>query len=441
MLQFVAAISSPLASILLVMLGVGLYSTLVPLSLRNIGSPEWVIGLSGSAVYAGMIAGTFTMSRFIKRVGHIRAYTACAGTIAGVILCSGLYISPLTWIPLRVLIGFCLGGIYIVIESWFLDAAPNDRRSLFLAIYMIAIFAAQAFGNLLIKVFPLNSLNQFCMASLLTSFSIVPLTITRLASPTVHEPQALTLSKLYRASPSGVLGCFGAGAINSAIFALMPLYFKESHYTDFELANGMFATIAGAMILQWPVSYLADRIDKRRVLYFLCVGVCAVCVLILAMPMQLEIKLPTMFALLGGMTFTLYPISINHTCAQMDRVLLIEATQGLLLAYGLGCVLGPFVAAAGMGNFGRNGLFIYFIMTAALMALFFMRRVYLNDDVGFSPRADSPTIPTSPVSAEAVAETYSENHDNATPSPNEQLTSQKKDFSDFDDSEGVNTIK
>ncbi len=442
MIHFVTAISSPLASILLVMLGVGLYSTLVPLSLRNIGAPEWVIGLAGSALYAGMIAGTFTMSHFIKRVGHIRAYTACAGTIAGVILCSGLFISPVTWVPLRILVGFCLGGIYIVIESWFLDAAPSDRRSMFLAIYMIAVFAAQAFGNLLIKLFPLNSLNQFCMASLLTSFSIVPLTVTRLASPAVHEPQALTINKLYAASPSGVIGCFGAGAINSAIFAMMPLYFKDSNYTEFELANGMFATIGGAMILQWPVSYLADLIDKRRVLYFLCAGVCAISATIIVVPVTLEIKLPILFALLGGMTFTLYPISINHTCAQMDRKMLVEATQGLLLAYGLGCVLGPFVAAAGMGQYGRNGLFFYFIVVAALMALFFMRRVYLNDETGFSPQNDSPTIPTSPVSAEAAAESYTENHDKAVKRrKNKPRKKPTKDFSDFDDGNGVNTIK
>lgn len=437
MFSLVTAVSSPLASILLIMLGVGLYSTLTPLSLRNIGAPEWVIGLAGSAVYAGMIAGTFTMSHFIKRVGHIRAYTACAGTIAGIILCSGLYISPLTWVPLRAIVGFCLGGVYIVIESWFLDAAPDNRRTVFLAIYMIALFAAQAFGQLLLQIFPINSLNQFCMASLLTSFSIVPLTVTRLASPEVHEPEALTITKLYKASPSGVVGCFGAGAINSAIFSIMPIYFKDSNYTEHELANGMFATIAGAMVLQWPVSYLADLIDKRRVLYFLCAGVCAICTVILAVPLKVEIKMPILFMILGGMTFTIYPISINHTCAQMDRKMLVEATQGLLLAYGLGCVFGPLFASTGMGILGRNGLLIYFIAAAAAMALFFVRRTYLNDEVGFAAQADSPTIPTSPVTAEVAAETYTEAQEEAA-NPRKLQVNKSKSFEDFDDTPGVN---
>ncbi|USO01226.1 MAG: MFS transporter [Alphaproteobacteria bacterium] len=411
MFSSLSALSAPLASILLIMLGVGLYGTLVPLSLRNIGAPEWVIGLTGSALYAGMVAGTFTMAHFIKRVGHIRAYTACAGTIAGIILCTGLYISPLTWIPLRALVGFCMGGVYIVIESWFLDAAPLHRRGVFLALYMIALYASQAAGQLLIKLFPINSLNQFCMASMLTCFSIVPLTITRIVSPDVHEPEALTLKKLYTISASGVVGCFGAGAINSAIFSIMPLYFGDSGYSEHALANAMASIIGGAMVLQYPVSYVSDLMDKRKVMYLLSLMMCLICTIILALPVRMEVQLPILFMLLGGATFTLYPVSINHTCAQMDRKHLVEATQGLLLAYGIGCIIGPVAASGLMGVLGRNGLLLYYICTSAAMAFFFIHRSFHDKSKG-SPQVSEValSLPTSPVTAE-VAVTSLQEHD------------------------------
>src|SRR5262245_24100744 len=98
--------------------GVGLIGILLPIRMGIDGVPSQIAGYVMSAYYAGFVAGSFTAQRIIGRVGHIRAFAAFAATLTAAIMVHALISNILVWGLMRAAVGFCMAGLYAVIESW-----------------------------------------------------------------------------------------------------------------------------------------------------------------------------------------------------------------------------------------------------------------------------------------------------------------------------------
>ena len=53
------------------------------------------------------------------------------------VLAHGLIIDPTSWFMLRIIAGFCMAGMVMVVESWINERATNQTRSRFLSLYMM----------------------------------------------------------------------------------------------------------------------------------------------------------------------------------------------------------------------------------------------------------------------------------------------------------------
>jgi MFS family permease len=74
--------------------------------------------------------------------------------------------------------------------------------------------------------------------------------------------------------------------------------------------------------------------------------------------------------LFGGITFTLYPVSISHTCDALAHDNIVSGTQGVLLSYSVGAAAGPFLSPLFIHSLGPNGFFIYIVTICSALALF-----------------------------------------------------------------------
>ncbi|MAZ38959.1 MAG: MFS transporter, partial [Legionellales bacterium] len=72
----ISQILAPLASLAILMLGNGLFTTLLTVRMQLEQISTWYIGIMQGAYYAGMVLGSFFCEKFIIRVGHIRAFAA-----------------------------------------------------------------------------------------------------------------------------------------------------------------------------------------------------------------------------------------------------------------------------------------------------------------------------------------------------------------------------
>ena len=74
------------AATLLMLIGSGLLSTYMALRLASEEVPGAWIGALTGAQYLGLVLGGKVGHRLIARVGHIRAYVACAGIVTAAVL-------------------------------------------------------------------------------------------------------------------------------------------------------------------------------------------------------------------------------------------------------------------------------------------------------------------------------------------------------------------
>ena len=369
MRRTILQLTTPMFCLIAVVLGSGLLTTLVPIRLEMEGYSEIIIGIVSSAFYAGLIFGSFKVEPIVSRIGHIRAYSFFAALLAIVTLLQGMFGNIEAWLVLRLVTGFCMSGLFVIIESWFLVSGPFKYRGRLLALYMTSLYAAQSGGQVLLYYGDVKSLELFCVVTILTCLSIIPLTLTRLQSPEVHEPSALGLKKLFKISPTGICGAICGGMILGCMYGLMPVYVSRVGYSVDDIAIVMGLIILGAMILQYPMGRLSDLFDRRRMMIVLCCTIVIISLLMILFSYMSKTLFFCFSMLYGGLVFVLYPLSISHTCDYVKQEDIIGATQGLLLYYGIGAMIGPIFAAALM-QIQPTGLFFFISVLSGVLAYF-----------------------------------------------------------------------
>ena len=347
------------AAVVVLIAGNGLLSTLVPLSGAKNDFSAVSIGLIASAYFGGMFIGCIAAPRIVARAGHIRAFAAMAAVAAATALAHPLIVDPWAWALIRATTGFCFAGLYATIESWVQDKADNVVRGQLLAIYQIVHYIGSAAGQQAIQLGEPSSFALFSGAAAALALSVLPLTFTRAEPPSAPPVPRLRLGWLYRISPVAVIGVFVAGAANGTLWSLAPLFASLSGQAVSGVAAFMTAIILGAAAAQWPIGRLADRMDRRYIMaWAMAVAIAAQALLVVLAPQEPALLLP-LGALIGASTLLLYPLSSSHAGDIAGRENLVETSSALLLAYTLGAIIGPTIAAAAMARTAPTALFVH----------------------------------------------------------------------------------
>jgi MFS family permease len=363
----------PLASLLS---GVGMLVLATGLLFAAIGAqagladfPVLVTGLINSAYFAGFIYGTYACPKIIKRVGHIRAFAGMASIASTLPILHALWLNPWFWGSLRFITGVCLVGLYIVVESWLNVVAHSAQRGKVFAAYMAVSGIAMALGQWLILVGNRFGFVPFAIASILFSFALLPITLNQVDAPEPTVAPTLGLGKLFNISPIGVMGAIASGLLSGAFYSLGHVFGQRVGFSVVGIATFMGATILGGAAFQWPVGHLSDRHDRRWVLFGVCGCGAAVALAGFYFALASETALIGLGVIYGGLTFTIYGLSVAHVNDLIDRDRVLEVTGGLLLLHGVGAAIGPTVAGGLMDLMGPGSLLLYFSGVLSLLAL------------------------------------------------------------------------
>lgn len=400
----------PLLSIFILMNAVALFTTLTPLYHEAVGTSTLSIGVITAAYYLGMTLGSFRNAHLVLRIGHIRAFAAFASILTVAFLLNGIMTSVPSWICLRFVIGYCLVGLYIVIESWVLNKSATEIRGQALALYMIALNSASATGQFLLHSGKITSLIPFILAGILSALAIFPLAITKIGSPEYNEPSALTVKQLFKASPSGAIACFSAGLLISNVMGFLPLFVQMSYNSKTNVAITMFVLLLGSVILLYPLGRLSDKHDRRKVLIFVCITIIALSASIIQLDPSYFYTMLLLIFLFGGVVFTVYPMSVSHACDVLSHDDIVAAAQGLLLIYGLGAVIGPLLTPFYIDAFGKSGIFLFFITVTSLLSLYLLSRIFVKKAPPQEEQQSFIPVPqTTPIIAELDPRSEEEN--------------------------------
>jgi MFS family permease len=291
------------------------------------------------------------------------------------VLIHGIIVTPLAWSLLRLLSGFCLAGLYIVAESWLNDRATNRTRGQLLSIYMVVTYAGVAGGQLLLNAADPQGLQLFILTSVLISVALVPLLLSAGPAPKFSRQSPLSLRALYTISPLGVVGAFATGMASGALFGFGPVYAESSGLSVSQISFFMTAALLGCTVFQWPIGHLSDTLDRRLVITVVTFLSAAVAIAAVTIPTISTWTLLVLMAVFGGLSIPLYSLCIAHANDYLEPDQMVTASSGLVLASGIGAILGPVTASLSMLLLGPDGFFWLLALIHVAMGVFAVYRM------------------------------------------------------------------
>ncbi|WP_299131271.1 MFS transporter [uncultured Amaricoccus sp.] len=390
-----------LLGMMLLMVGNGLQGTLLGIRGAIEGYDATTMAWVMSGYYLGFLVGTRRIAAMIRRVGHVRVFSALASLVSAAFILYALDPSPALWVAMRFVIGFCFAGIYVVAESWLNEAATNETRgqalSLYMIVQMVGIISAQALLNLADPA----GYSLFIVMSVLVSVSFAPILLTVSTAPAYLTTKPMTLRQLFAISPLGCVGTFALGGVYAAIFSMASVFGTQKGLDVGEIASFVAAIYLGGLVCQFPIGWISDRIDRRVLIIGMTAAGAVASFGFFFLPDRGALLLVGGF-LVGGIANPLYALLIAYTNDFLDPADMPAASGGLLFINGLGAISGPFLIGWLMTRFGADTYFLYLAGLFGLVAGYGAYRMWRRPSRR-AGRAYAPVLPqSSPVALEVA---------------------------------------
>lgn len=393
-----------LLGVMLLMLGNGIQGTLLGIRGKIEGFTPLEMSGVMSAYYLGFLFGSRMAPEMIRRVGHVRVFAALGSLVSAVLILYPVAPHWMAWILMRVVVGFCFSGIYITSESWLNASSSNETRGQALSAYMImqmvGIIAAQALLNFRDP----GGFDLFVISSILVSVAFTPILLSAGAAPAFERTTPLSMKKLFATSPLACVGMFLMGGVFAAQFGMASVWGAEVGLSVRNLSIFVGSIYVGGLVLQYPIGWLSDRVDRRSLIMWLAALGAVSVVMGMVLPWNLPVLVVIGF-LSGGVSNPLYSLLVAYANDYLDRSEMAGASAGLLFINGLGAIGGPLITGWFMQKVGPGGYFLFMALLFAGIAgyaVWRMSRRHAQLFVRRRFRALSPTA--SAVAVEAALE-------------------------------------
>lgn len=365
--------------VLAMMLGNGLQGTVMGVRSTTEDFAVAVIGLIQAAYYIGFLGGSRFTIRALGRVGHVRVFAAMASLASTAFVLPALFVNEVAWIFMRLVIGFCMAGLYVVTESWLNDQATPETRGRTLSIYMVVTMSGVSGGQLLLNVADPSGFELFVIASVLVSISLVPMALSESSAPQLPQVGRLPFRELWSIVPTGVVTMFFSGAAAGAVFAFAPVYAARIGMTTAQISLFVAAAVFGSMLFQMPIGMMSDKVPRRGVMAVCAATATGASVFGLGTGTGTD-ALVVMFVI-GAASFPLYSLAIAYTNDWITDQQRVGASGLLVMVNGVGAILGPLAAALLMSMFGSSAYFWALALPHAGVFAYVMYRIVARDSV------------------------------------------------------------
>ncbi|WP_425090700.1 MFS transporter [Tropicimonas sp. S265A] len=347
-----------LLGILLLMIGNGIMATLLGVRGAIEGFSTQAMAFVMAAYFAGFLGGSRVTPELIRRVGHVRVFAALGSLISAAMILFPVFTEPYAWVVLRLVVGFCFAGVFVTAESWLNNATPNETRGTAMSIYGVVMMAGFVVAQGFVARGDASGFVLFILPSILVSISFAPILLSVTPAPVFESSRPISLWEVFRASPLGIVGLFLMGGVFSALFGMASVFGTTAGMTAAQISTFVAAIYLGGMLLQFPIGWISDRMDRRvLILCVACVGCFAAALAGIGVGGYPGL-LATAF-LLGGMANPLYALLVAYTNDYLAYEDMASAAGRMVFVNGVGAVSGPFVTAALMDWVGASGFFVY----------------------------------------------------------------------------------
>ncbi|HET7409363.1 MAG TPA: MFS transporter [Paracoccaceae bacterium] len=386
-MRLVISFAALFLSTYLVQLGSGSLGPLDALSGALLGWSTAEIGLLGSAHFAGFFLGCWAMPRLIGSVGHSRAFAAAAALGAIGVILHPVVQGPLVWAGLRFLSGISIAGAYTAVESWLQAKIESRTRGRVFGIYRLVDLSGAICAQSLIAVLEPAAYASYNIVAVFCCASLVPLMLSRQVPPVVAHAPRLRPLKAWAVSPLACFAIVTAGSTGSSFRMIGPVFGIEYELSQDQIALFLIASVIGAALAQFPVGWLADTVDRRKVMIGL--SICAMAVsltVVFVLRPGDALGLVLASAAFGATSITVYSVAAAHANDFCPPGFVVELNAALILFYSVGAVAAPLTSAWLIELWGANALFGFIAAAHLVLIAFSLYRMTRR-------KAGTPTTP------------------------------------------------
>jgi MFS family permease len=354
-------------------IGMGLTLPLLSLLLERRGYPGVINGMNLATAGLAAIAITPQVPRLIRRFGTATYLSAALATSAGSLVVLYLVPSLWLWFPARFVLSIGLNGLFVASEFWINQLADESNRGRYIALYGAATAGGFGVGPAILWVFGVNGIMPFLLGSAMLLLAIVPVQLARDAAPRLDPEPGPSVFAALRSAPAILSAALVFGAIDAGLAGLLPVYAVRSGYSDAHAALAITATSMGSIVFQYPLGYLADRMDRLTLLIG-CTAIGIVGAMLLPLVIQLQWATYALLFVWGGVMLGIYTIGLTLLGQRFKGADLASANAAYVMLYAVGLLAGPLAEGVALDAWNPHGLMAVLAVISVIYVIFLMVR-------------------------------------------------------------------
>lgn len=346
------------------------YSLSAPLIAMNMareGASETLIGMNAAMHAIGVLITALLLPRLVAKLGPRRLILLSLAASACVLVVFGLIPNIWLWFPLRLLLGMAAEALFVVSETWINALSTENTRARAMAAYTAALALGLALGPLILSLVGAEGTLPFLIGAAISLCAATLVIAPAVRAPPFEKPSSGNPLRFLRLAPVAIGAITLNAAVETAGLSFLALYAIGLGWQAEDAARLMFVMMFGAIILQLPIGWLGDMVDRGK----LIIGCAVLATLGAALwPFALQSEIAT-YALLfvwGGVFVGIYTLTLTVVGSRFSGGDLVGIYALMGLTWGAGALVGPLLAGLSMQT-GTHGLAIFAAVACGLFAV------------------------------------------------------------------------
>ncbi|GAE87149.1 MFS transporter [Acetivibrio straminisolvens] len=373
---------------LMIGLAMGIINPLATTHMARNNAGDILVGIISSTYFLFMAIGSVYVYK--KQRGRdlrmLMIFALAMAAVSSVIF--PLFTNFILWFLLMSLMGTGISLNMVGIQTAMHKVTDSENKALVSGIYsfcfafgfvLSAVIGPAVYENISWMAFLMGSLG-LCIAAFLVYFRLKNLLVIP-----ENDGEKTEEREVFSKITLALLGAFAYGFSETTLVSLYPLFMSRLNYSSVQSGYALGIFIVGSIIGTIPVSYLADRIGRKKCLT-LVISVSLIPIVGIMVFDNFIAKM--IFSFVAGFTVgPIYPLSLALSVQDLTGKELISGTAFFTFAYGIGSTTGPFLSSVAMRYLGNKYIFSITLLFFVSMLLYMigesirLRKKAKNEDL------------------------------------------------------------
>jgi MFS family permease len=346
---------APIAVIGVFGVTLGITYPLLTLLLEQRGVSSSVIGVNGAMTPLGMVLSAPLIPRLLRVVSPWTAMVAASVAMSVLLGVLAAFDDLTLWFVVRFAVGFCAVAMFILSETWISEVAAGPKRGQLLTAYTSVLALGFSVGPAVMAVAGSGSVAPLVVAVVSPLLAVAPLWAARAKVPRMASSGPVPVRSLVTRLSVLLVAVVSVSVFDGVTLQFLPSYVLGEGLSPRLAALSLTVLLIGQVLFQYPLGWLADRMNPRTAL-ILSLSAGAAGALILPWAVGVPWLFWPLVAVWGGLAFAGYPLVLTILGEGLEGSGLLLGNTAFAVVWGLGGIIGPPYSGVAIDWLGPAGM-------------------------------------------------------------------------------------